>query len=37
MYMKIPVHTEYISENAYFMQLYVIIPDLPSFIHGLKC
>ena len=26
------VHTEYISENAYFMQFYVIIPDLPLFI-----
>ena len=28
--MKILVHMECISENTYFMQFYVIIPDLPS-------
>ena len=30
--MKILVHIERISEHAYFMQFYVIIPDLPLFI-----
>ena len=30
--MKTLVHIECISENAYFMQFYVIISDLPSFI-----
>ena len=30
--MKRLVHLECTTENAYFMQFYVIIPDLPSFI-----
>ena len=30
--MKKLIHIECISENAIFMQFYVIIPDLPSFI-----
>ena len=30
--MKIPIHIGFISENAVFMQFYIIIQDILSFI-----